>query len=478
MEKYTKIVATLGPVSDTEEMMEKLIKAGANIFRFNFKHSTVEWHLERILRAKKVAARMGKNVGILLDFQGADIRINLKGDLTEISFEAGEALLFGQESLTSDEKGFTISHPDIIKHITDGHKVIADDGAFTFKLNRKDGKTYLVPDNGGTLKMRKSLNIPGADFPFPILTQRDYDGFKLAVDGDVDYIAISFVRTKEDMLTVRKEMENYKVRAKLISKIEAARAIDNLDDIIELSDALMVARGDLGVELPMHEVPYYQKVMIKKCVEKGIPVITATQMLQSMIENSAPTRAEVSDVANACYDLTDAVMLSAETAGGKYPEEAVKVQADTAKFNEKKFVSDRRLRFDYEVNTTDEIIANGAYDLYLHSMSRKKLVVGFIVFSESGRTVRLISRYRPLVPIYAFGPKEITGQLALSFGVQAFVQEEVTQKAEFTKGDVQKAMVYLKEKGLVEKGNKLIVLHGDNWSEKGGTTTVKVVTVA
>lgn len=474
MKKLTKIVATIGPATESEETIKELIETGVNVFRFNFKHNTVEWHSERIERVNMVAHKMGVPVGTLIDLQGPELRINMPGESIEVN--VGDLLIFGEEAFEGKEKGFSITHPDVIPHLAEGQKILAEDGTYTFFVVRKNGKTYLRSESKGTLKQRKNLNIPGADFPFPVLVERDFDGLKLAARNEVDFVALSFVRTPSDIKLIREEMAKHKVNAKMVSKIENQKAIDNLDAIIEASDAIMVARGDLGVELPTEQVPYYQKMMIRKCVEKGIPVITATQMLQSMIDNPNPYRAEISDIANAIYDLTDAIMLSGETASGKYPVNAVAVMAKTAEFNEEKFAVDTRLKFNHRVADVESTICDAAYNIHLKLIENKIKVKGFLVFTHTGKTARLISRYRPDIPIYAFaGSDSVRDQLALSYGVIPFT-EHVIKKGEVEKMHLLDALDFLKEKGHVKKGDKLIVLHGDIWSVEGGTSTVKVIT--
>lgn len=474
MNKLTKIVATIGPPTDSEEKIRELINAGVNVFRFNFKHGSVEWHSERIERVNKVAHEMGASVGTLIDLQGPELRINMPYDSTDI--EKGELLVFGEEAFEKKEKGISVTHPDIIPHLIEGQKCLAEDGTFSFLVERKDGKTYLRCETAGNLKQRKNFNIPGAEFPFPVLVERDFEGLELAVRHRIDYVALSFVRSANDLKVVREEMKKMDVHALMMSKIENQKAIDNLDEIIENSDAMMVARGDLGVELPMEQVPYYQKMIIRKCSEKGIPVITATQMLQSMTDNPVPYRAEVSDIANATYDLTDAVMLSGETASGKYPLEAVTVMAKTASFNETKFLTDTRTRYDYRIEDVESMICDAAYNLYLRLREMKKAPKGFLVFTHSGRTARLISRYRPKIPVYAFTSEELVrDQLTLNFGVFPFL-EQVTREGEVKKVDVASTLEYLKNKSYVEQGDSLIVLHGDVWAIEGGTSTIKVVT--
>jgi len=477
MDKLTKIVATIGPASDTPEIIERLITAGVNVFRFNLKHNVLEWHNERIKRVNAVAHKMGVAIGTLIDLQGPEIRINMPLDQLEI--QENDLFLFGEAAFDNKQiKGLSISHPQIIKHLSKGQKIVADSGFFSFTVEKIKDVIYLRSHSSGILKNRKALNIPGADFPFPVLVDRDFEGLKMAQRNEIDYVALSFVRTEEDIVVVKEEMKKYKVDAKLIAKIETEKSLKHLDKIISLSDGIMVARGDLGVELPYEEVPYYQKMIIKKSVCKGKPVITATQMLENMMVKPFPTRAEISDIANATYDLTDAVMLSGETAGGKYPVEAVEAMARTLAFNETKNKVDSRKRFNFEMVDQDAILCDTAYGLYLVYRDRPESVAGFLTFTHTGKTVRLLSRYRPHVPIFAFDPNDaITESLTLQFGVVPFSFKEIQKKSKVNKEDILLAVTHLRQKKLVKKGDTLIVLHGENWAQVGQTSTVKILKV-
>ncbi|MEK7078644.1 MAG: pyruvate kinase [Patescibacteria group bacterium] len=470
MDKLTKIVATIGPSCDSPELIEKLILAGVNIFRFNFKHNILEWHSDRIQRVNRISEKLGLPVGTLIDLQGPEIRINMSVD--QLTVKENDFLSFGEGQDVS------ISHPQIIRHLSVGQKILADSGSFSFTVEKKEGKIYLRSHSSGVLKNKKALNIPGADFPFPVMVDRDFEGLKVASRNEVDFVALSFVRTADDIRVVRREMKKYNVNARLIAKIETEKSLKNLDEIIDVSDGIMVARGDLGVELPLEEVPYYQKIIIKKSIKKGIPVITATQMLESMIEKPYPTRAEVSDIANATYDLTDAVMLSGETATGGHPAEAVKVMSKTLAFNELKNMVDSRKRFDFQVVDQDAILCDSAYGLYLAYRNLKEHVAGFLVFTHTGKTVRLLSRYRPLVPIFAFDPTDtISDSLTLQYGVIPFSFKPSLKKTEVEKEDVLRAVTFLKKKILTKKGDILIVLHGEYWAAEGMTSTVKILKV-
>jgi pyruvate kinase len=470
MDKLTKIVATIGPSCDSPETIEKLIKSGVNIFRFNFKHNILQWHSERIVRINKISEKLGIPVGTLIDLQGPEIRINMPSDQVKVG--VGDLLSFGEGG------DLSISHPQIIRHLSVGQKILADSGSFTFSFEKKEDKAYLRSHSSGILKNRKALNIPGADFPFPVMVDRDFEGLKVASRNEVDFVALSFVRSAEDIRVVRREMKKYGVSARLIAKIETEKSLKNLDEIIDVSDGIMVARGDLGVELPLEEVPYYQKIIIKKSIKMGIPVITATQMLESMIEKPYPTRAEVSDIANATYDLTDAVMLSGETATGGYPVQAVEVMSKTLAFNEQKNMVDSRKRFDFQVEDQNATLCDAAYGLYLAYRSRKENIAGFLAFTHTGKTVRLLSRYRPHIPIFAFDPTDtISDSLTIQYGVIPFSFKTSLKKAEVEKEDILRAITLLKKSRLTKKGDILIVLHGEYWAAEGQTSTVKIVNV-
>ena len=478
MEKLTKIIATIGPSCESEEMIEALISAGVNVFRFNFKHNTVEWHKERVTRVQGVAQRMGKHVGTLLDLQGPEIRINIPAQ-GSLAIKKGDLVYIEVDPNNHPEHGlrFAITHPEVLSHLSPGQKIVIDDGAFTFTVEEAGNFCVMRSESEGMLADRKSMNIPGAEFPFPVLIDRDYEGLDMIADQHIDYVALSFVRTAQDLKVLRQEMGKRKIRARVVSKIEAQKAIDNIDEIIDLSDVIMVARGDLGVELPKEQVPYFQKIMIKKSVEKAVPVITATQMLQSMIKTPYPTRDEISDVANAAYDLTDAIMLSGETASGDYPLESVATMAQTVTYNEDKFPVDTRTRFDFDRPDQASMICNAAYDLYLQFLHREEEVAAFVVFTQSGRTARLLSRYRPLVPIYTFTPDEIVAHgLTINFGIHPFVRP-IPENEQVTSAEILKAIMLLKEQYLVQQGQEVIVVHGDVWAQEGGTSTIKVVAV-
>lgn len=474
MDKLTKIIATIGPACDTEEKITSLIQKGVNVFRFNFKHNTVEWHGQRIQRVNKVAQKLELPVGTLIDLAGPEIRITMPFE--KISLKIGEEILFGHALYEKKGvKGLSITHPEIIEHLKHGQVLVADDGMFSFEVVKKGNDILLKSHTEGVLLNNKSLNIPGAHIPLSSLIDRDLEGLKLAAKHEVDFIALSFVRSPSDIQTLRKEAKKFGVTGLVVSKIETQKSLDNIDKIIDATDGIMVARGDLGVEIPIEQVPFYQKMMIRKCLIAGKFVITATQMLQSMIAQPLPTRAEVSDIANAIYDHTDAIMLSGETASGKYPEKTVDVMRKTALFYEPKPEHDIRSYIQYSAKDTGAMICDTVYNLYRRYVVAKQPISGFIVFTQTGNTARLLSRYRPQVPIYAFTPsQEVCESLTINFGIRPYLYEfDSNLNTEMIA--IKQAVRMLQDKIEQKKNSKFIVVHGDLWGQGKGATTIRII---
>lgn len=474
MKKFTKILATVGPATTDADMLKTLIESGVNVFRFNLKHNEVAWHAGLIDIVKNISKEMGVPIGTLIDLQGPEVRIVISMEQFDISLgdEVGVGITSGIE------KHILLSHPQVIPFLKKGQKVSIDDGKFFFEVVKEgEDSCVLRSESIGLLKSHKTFNMPGAHFSLPVLTDKDKLAIEMCLDHKIDFIALSFVRTHQDVLDLREFLDSKQIKVKIISKIETQMALDSLDEIIQTSDGVMIARGDLGIEVPMEQVPYYQKIIIKKCLERGVPVITATQMLASMTERPYPTRAEVSDMANAVYDFTDTVMLSEETAVGKYPLQAVNTMARTIAFSEKKvFVSDLRTLFAYDVSDQEEMLCESAYNLYLQ-LHKEEAIGGFILFTHAGRTARKLSRYRPQVPIYSFCPDEKTiNTLLLSFGVQPLLNQEIFQKGQQVRiEDVQGALGLLRSQNLYDPTMHYIVLYGDTWMIEGGLSTIKVI---
>lgn len=479
MNKLTKIVATIGPSSEDPDMLRALLLSGVDVVRFNLKHNEIPWHATLVDTVKKIAKEEELSIGTLIDLQGPEVRTRVFVNDGEIPLKIGDKVILSTEKEPKSQNTFTVTQPEVLDYLEKEQKVVVDDGRLHFIVDTPGkNKVTLISLSDGVLKNRKTMNVPGALFPLQVLNEKDIEAIEMAASHHVDYIALSFVRTAEDILTLKKMMEEKGVDARVISKIETQSALDNIDEIVAASEGIMVARGDLGVEIPMEQVPFYQKEIIKKCLERGIPVITATQMLHSMIDRSYPTRAEVSDIANAAYDFTDAVMLSEETAAGKYPLEAVKTQAQTVAFSEKRVaITDTRSLYDYLIRGCEEMLCDSAYNMVLQLHYQDQPIGGFIVFTQTGRTARKLSRYRPKYPIYVFAPdKKVRDQLALNFGTYAFLQPKIFKENTSVRvPQMTDAIEFLRKRGLVESDKHYILLYGDSWMVAGGTSSIKII---
>jgi len=473
--KLTKLIATIGPSSDSEEMIKALINNGVAIFRFNFKHGELEWHKERLKRVKKVALEENANIATLLDLQGPETRLTMPFD--QIELVQDERIILSDKIFETKDKGFSLSSPEIINKLENGQKLIVDDGLFDFSVQKENETVYLISNSKGILKNQKTVNILNFYYDFPVIHDKDREGLRLAKEYDIDFIALSFVRNANDIKILKEELQKSEIKASIVAKIETAKALTNIDEIIAETDVIMIARGDLGVEIPAEEVPFYQKSIIRKCMEKGVAVITATQMLESMIEKPIPTRAEVSDVANAVYDFTDAVMLSGETAIGKYPLETINMMNKVISFTEEKNrLPDIRVDFDFELETEIQMISDSAFNLYKIFKSKGKNIKGFIVFTKTGTTAKMISRYRPHVPIFAFSPEFlVTKSLLINFGVITVNHDLCKEEREIVREDIIKALEQLDKLGFAKKGDLFIVLHGDYWTKETNTSTIKLI---
>lgn len=472
MMKNTKIVATIGPASDTKEILSELVAAGMNVARFNTKHSEPDWHNERLKRVREVAQELQAPIATLLDLQGPEIRINVPG---EKGFEVkkGESVTFTSDPASQANKGneFAIVPQDVVDSLSIGDLVLLEDGESEFTVTQKGGN-YIEAQAILDCKVnhRKTMNTPGVVLDMPSLTERDY-AYLDGISGDlVDYVGLSFVRDANDVAILRKALDDRGFKAGIISKIENQEAVNNIDEIIEVSDAIMVARGDLGVEVPYQELTHWQKLIINKCRDAAIPVITATQMLKSMVSSPRPTRAEVSDVANAIYDGTDAVMLSEETTIGDYPVKAVQTQATIATYNEK-FTDFESPTLAENKASLDTLISNAVVGI----LKSTKKIDKIICFSETGKTARMFSRFRINTPVYAVTSNEaIRRKMALLFGVTPFVIELKDNDLETES----KILAEIKEKGIVETGERIILVHGITWKDSGKTNSLSVHTIA
>ena len=470
--KKTKIVCTLGPASQSEETLTKLIENGLNVCRFNFSHGSHEEHKERMDIVKKVRDELKKPVAILLDTKGPEIRTGNFAD-PEVFLEEGSKFIITMADVIGNKEMCTVSYKGLAEDVVEGDTILIDDGLVGLKVENVVGEEiHCVVENSGIVKNHKGVNVPGVKINLPALTPKDISDIEFGITQGIDFIAASFVRKASDVLAIREVLENNNATdIQIISKIENKEGVDNLDEILQVSDGLMVARGDLGVEIPTEDIPIVQKQMIKKCNALGKPVITATQMLDSMIRNPRPTRAEVTDVANAIYDGTDAIMLSGETAAGKYPVEAVKVMAAIAKRIEETLDYDTILRSKglNNTNVTDAIS-------YATCTTAKSLTAsGIVTSTSSGYTARMVSKFRPKTPIIAATPNERTSrQLSLSWGVYTVMCEQ----AENTDDLIDNSIEASKNEGYIHEGELVVITTGVPTGVSGTTNLIKVQVIS
>ena len=466
--RKTKIICTLGPAVDSEDMIHALICGGMNAARFNFSHGSHPEHLERLSMLKAVRDRMGCPVATILDTKGPEIRIR-SFETKSVELAAGDTFTLTADDVTGNQSRVSVTYAKLAEEIEVGQEILIDDGLVAIRVNEIKGQDLICTvENGGTLSANKSINIPGAHIQLPALTEKDIADIRFGVENDFDFIAASFVRRAADIEAVREVLKEYGGETvKIIAKIENQEGIDNIDDILAAADGIMVARGDLGVEIPAAKVPFLQKQMIRKGLQAGKPVITATQMLDSMMRNPRPTRAEVSDVANAVFDGTSCVMLSGETAGGKYPIEALSAMVD--------IVSEAEGSIDYWKQFRKQRIqtASNINDAITHTccLTAKDLnATAILAATNSGRTARMICRFRPACPVAALTMHEkVRRQLAVCWGVIPFLTGEVNSTDRIFSLS---AEVALKE-GLVAAGDTVVITAGVPLGRSGSTNLIK-----
>ena len=472
MIRKTKIVCTLGPASDNDEMVSRLMDEGMNVCRLNMSHGSYEEQAERIQRIKRLREEKGIPVGILLDTKGPEVRTKTLA-AGKVELEAGQEFVLTSREVEGNEHEVSITYPRMAELVRPGVRVLIDDGLLAMNVVRVENGTDIVccVINGGTLGGRKGISVPDVDLQMPSIGEKDRADILFGIEQGIDMIAASFVCRASDVLTIRKLCDdNNGSHVKIYSKIENRMGVNNFDDILKVSDGIMVARGDLGVEVDMEEVPVLQKAFIKRCNVAGKPVITATQMLDSMIRNPRPTRAEASDVANAIIDGTDAIMLSGETAAGKYPLEAVKTMVRIATYIEGqknrdfKAVTQEAIR-----DATAHTVAN-AVSFACCQMAEQLGASAIITPSNSGSTARMVARFHPDCPIIAPTPNEHAyHQLGLSRGVipaHMQVQENSDQM-------IDAAVEVAHSAGLVKTGDVVIVVAGVPAGVSGTTNLIK-----
>ena len=467
--RKTKIICTIGPASSTEETLSALLHAGMDAARFNFSHGTHESHLAMLETLRSACRKADLRVATILDTKGPEIRVG--------TFEAGSVTLSEGDAFTLTPKAIegtaarvSITYADFAKDLHIGDRILIDDGLIELRVDNLSGGDILCTVlTGGVLSNNKSINVPDVNISLPGLTSRDRSDIKFAVEQDFDYIAVSFVRSAADIQAVRELLQSFgNTDIRLIAKIENREGVNHLDEIIAVADGVMVARGDLGVEVPMEEIPFLQKEMIRKGVLAGKPVIVATQMLDSMIRNPRPTRAEVSDVAGAVFDYASCVMLSGETASGKYPLEALSTMVRT--------VCEAESHIDYQKRFREEHFAiNGSVT---NAISRAGCGAAFnldanaiITVTQSGLTARMLSRFKPSCPICAATVSEkVCRQLRLSWGVYPTLMESVDSTDELFAASI----VACKAAGYVKSGDLAVITAGVPIAHPGTTNLIKI----
>ncbi|RDY25988.1 pyruvate kinase [Romboutsia weinsteinii] len=466
--KRTKIVCTLGPATDKEEVLRELVNNGLNVCRFNFSHGSHEEHKERMDKVKKVRNNLNQPIAILLDTKGPEIRTGNFNE-PEVLLEEGQKFTITMEDVMGTKEMCTVSYKGLSKDVVPGDIILIDDGLVGLRVDETNGEEIVCTvENSGIVKNHKGVNVPRVKINLPALTDKDISDIEFGIEQGIDYIAASFVRKASDVLAIREVLEkNNAMHIQIISKIENQEGIDNIDDILKVSDGIMVARGDLGVEIPTEEIPIAQKMMIKKCNTLGKPVITATQMLDSMMRNPRPTRAEVTDVANAIYDGTDAIMLSGETAAGKYPIEAVKTMATIAKrteetLNYNDLLKKRKVTEVTVTNAISHATCTTAIDLNASSI---------ITFTSTGHTARMVSKFRPQCPIIATTENEgVMRRLALIWGVYPVKTSHVGNTDEVINNSIES----VKEMNHLNKGDLVVITAGVPAGVSGTTNLIKV----
>ncbi|OPY72953.1 MAG: Pyruvate kinase [Syntrophorhabdus sp. PtaU1.Bin058] len=469
-QRKAKIVCTIGPVSGSERMIEKLILAGMDVARLNFSHGDHQFHGQLIERIRKIAGKLDRHVAILQDLQGIKIRV---GELQngKVRLVKGSELTIRTGKGRGDDRCIYIDFPWLIEDAKVRDRILLDDGLICLEVLKKSGGSLITSVvEGGILKERKGVNLPSMKVSAPFFTEKDRQDLEFGIGMDVDYVALSFVRSAKDIIVVKRWLNKKGVFIPLIAKIEKGEAIRDIDRILDEVDGLMVARGDLGVEMPLEEVPMFQKMLIEKANRKGRLVITATQMLESMTQHMRPTRAETTDVANAVIDGTDALMLSAETSAGKYPIESVKAMDSIITFTENSKASAMQQRENAPMGSVIQKFSGAV----AHAASKAAGEVGarwIVVFTRSGFTARLISKFRPETPVIAFSPEhKVIRQVALYWGVTAYPVEHFANTDDLIRG-VDSMLVKL---GCAKRGDRVVIVASHPPSVSGKTNLMKI----
>ncbi len=470
--RRAKIVCTVGPSSNSEATLRDLLRLGMDVARLNFSHGTHEEHARNIDRIRRAAKKEDRTICILQDLQGPKIRTGRLKDHTPVLLKSGSTVTITPRSVLGTANLISTTFETLALEVTTGARILLSDGLIELRVRRVHGdEVECDVVNGGLLGEHKGINLPGVALTIPALTEKDRADLEFGLDHHVDVLAISFVRSAADVLAVKHLIRSHGRGVPVVAKLEKPQAIEHLEEIFEVAEGVMVARGDLGVEMPPEQVPVIQKHVIRRAAEWRRPVITATQMLESMIENPRPTRAEASDVANAIFDGTDAVMLSAETASGKYPREAVSIMSRIiveAERNMDAFSEPRRRRQRQQVSVAESIcdaIAHSAEDLHMGAIA---------VFTETGNTARMISKYRPRVPIYAFSQfPAVCNRMNVLWGVHPVPRKRQAHTAEDMVNSAERELL---AKGAIKPGDVVGVVAGTQMSS-GSTNFMRLHTV-
>lgn len=472
MSNKTKIVATLGPASSSEEELERMIHAGVNVCRINFSHGGHDQVADLIAKVRRLNEKLGTSVGFLADLQGPKIRL---GEVTdgEVMVHEGDPLVFTTQPCVGNAAKVYITYPEFARDVAVGDRVLADDGKLIFTVTATDGQTevHTTVAHGGPLRSKKGVNLPNTYTSMPCLTEKDLRDLDFALANNLEWIGLSFVRRASDIEELRARIIAAKSNARIVAKIEKPEAIRELDLIIDATDAVMVARGDLGVEVPMEQVPVIQKLIVKKCLNAAKPVIIATQMMESMISNPSPSRAEVNDVANSVLDGADALMLSGETSVGAHPHLVVKAMHAIIRYIET--YEDIYYRELIPTKRPDRIIS----DAICHNsvtLSQETKAAGIITMTNSGYTAYRISSFRPKTPVFVFTDnRSLLNAMSLVWGTRGFFYDKYVS-TDHTIADIK---LRLRQEGIVHEGDLLINIASMPITEKGQANMMKLSTV-
>lgn len=466
--RKTKIICTIGPASEDLDQLKKMINNGMNVARLNFSHGTYEEHGMRIKRVRQAATELDIPVAVMLDTKGPEIRTGKLED-GKVNLQAGQRFVLTSRDVKGDENEVQVSYAPLAKEVGQGSTILLADGLINLHVEecRADDLICSVV-NGGILGEKKGVNVPGVRINMPFLSEKDVADINFGIDQEVDFIAASFVRSAEDVLEIRRILEQRNADIDIIAKIESQGAVDNLEDIIKVADGIMVARGDLGVEIPAEDVPLVQRRVVAQCNLAGKIVIVATQMLDSMINNPRPTRAEVSDVANAIFDSADAIMLSGETAAGKYPLAAVETMARIAKRAEEAFDYKEIL---LKKGLQGNLSVTDAISYACCSTASNLCISSIITPTQTGLTARMIAKYRPEANILAVSYKEkVLRKLTLVWGVYPVLARETSGTDELLDESLSRCL----DRGYIKRGDMVVLSAGSPSGISGGTNLIKV----